>query len=203
MRLILIRHGQVIPPWKDKSDALYGCLDVDLSDEGKEEAKRAALYVKDENFDVVYHSGLHRAKYGAERIGHSDVRVEKGFKELDRGDWAGLTSSEIESANPGYKLRLASELSYRPPNGENFADLRARVSSAFSALTQSHPISSTICIVAHNWVIRAFIASSMSLPLSSYYDIDVPTASVTVIEYLTYDADDILKGVVVSKGVKP
>jgi len=67
MRLLLVRHGAVIPP---KPGCIYGAWDVELSELGKAEAHAAAAFLKKEEnrIDVVYHSPLKRAVFGAQEI---------------------------------------------------------------------------------------------------------------------------------------
>jgi len=65
--LILLRHGQSI--W-NQLNLFTGWVDVDLSDEGLEEAKTAGLILKNDGrkFDVIFTSGLTRSKHSAEII---------------------------------------------------------------------------------------------------------------------------------------
>ena len=60
MKLVLIRHGQ--STW-NKENLFTGWTDVDLSEQGKEEAAEAGRILKDEgyDFDVCYTSYLKRA----------------------------------------------------------------------------------------------------------------------------------------------
>ena len=59
-RLVLLRHGE--STW-NKENRFTGWTDVDLSDDGREEARRAAQLLKHEGFvfDVAYTSVLKRA----------------------------------------------------------------------------------------------------------------------------------------------
>lgn len=59
-KLVLIRHGQ--SHW-NKANRFTGWKDIDLSEQGREEAKRAAKLLKDEGFvfDEAYTSVLKRA----------------------------------------------------------------------------------------------------------------------------------------------
>lgn len=59
-RLVLIRHGE--SQW-NKENRFTGWIDVDLSDTGREEARRAGKLLKDEGFvfDIAYTSILKRA----------------------------------------------------------------------------------------------------------------------------------------------
>jgi len=59
-KIVLLRHGESI--W-NKENRFTGWTDVDLSDRGIEEAKKAAQVLKKENFvfDVAFTSVLKRA----------------------------------------------------------------------------------------------------------------------------------------------
>ena len=59
-KIVLIRHGESI--W-NKENKFTGWYDVDLSEKGKEEAKKAGQYLKKEGFkfDLAYTSVLKRA----------------------------------------------------------------------------------------------------------------------------------------------
>jgi 2,3-bisphosphoglycerate-dependent phosphoglycerate mutase len=59
-KLVLIRHGESV--W-NKENRFTGWTDVDLSEKGKEEAKKAGQYLKKEGFafDLAYVSVLKRA----------------------------------------------------------------------------------------------------------------------------------------------
>jgi 2,3-bisphosphoglycerate-dependent phosphoglycerate mutase len=60
IKLVLIRHGESI--W-NKENLFTGWTDVDLSDQGRNEAKKAGNLLKSEgyNFDIAYTSVLKRA----------------------------------------------------------------------------------------------------------------------------------------------
>ena len=60
MKLVLLRHGE--SEW-NKLNLFTGWTDVDLSEKGREEAKRAGVLLKNEgyDFDVCYTSRLKRA----------------------------------------------------------------------------------------------------------------------------------------------
>ncbi|MDB5005936.1 MAG: phosphoglycerate mutase, partial [Mucilaginibacter sp.] len=59
-KLVLLRHGESV--W-NKENRLTGWTDVDLSEEGVEQAKKAGLLLKkhDYNFDVGFTSLLKRS----------------------------------------------------------------------------------------------------------------------------------------------
>jgi len=52
MKLIITRHGQT--EWnKEGENRLQGRKDIELSEEGKEQAKKLALRLKDHNIEVT------------------------------------------------------------------------------------------------------------------------------------------------------
>ena len=59
-KLVLLRHGESI--W-NRENRFTGWVDVDLSEKGKEEAKKAGKILKDKGFtfDIAYTSVLKRA----------------------------------------------------------------------------------------------------------------------------------------------
>mmetsp|Transcript_5858 Transcript_5858/g.11090 ORF Transcript_5858/g.11090 Transcript_5858/m.11090 type:complete len:200 (+) Transcript_5858:73-672(+) len=104
-RLFLVRHGEVINPGGDRP-VYYGAMDVSLSPLGEQEARAAAEYLKRYDLQHIAASPLGRAKFGANEIlklqsgddgveANRDLVIYDGFKELDRGDWCGMTLDEI------------------------------------------------------------------------------------------------------------
>jgi 2,3-bisphosphoglycerate-dependent phosphoglycerate mutase len=57
-KLVLIRHGESL--W-NKENRFTGWTDIDLSEKGKKEARKAAKMLKDYTFDAAYTSVLKRA----------------------------------------------------------------------------------------------------------------------------------------------
>jgi len=55
MKLIITRHGQT--EWnKEGENRLQGRKDIELSEEGKEQAKKLALRLKDHNIELIFTS---------------------------------------------------------------------------------------------------------------------------------------------------
>jgi len=65
MKLTVVRHGETI---ENKKNILQGHLPGRLSDLGKEQAKKLALRLKSEKFDLIYSSDLARAADTAKEI---------------------------------------------------------------------------------------------------------------------------------------
>ena len=103
--------------------------------------------------------------------GNVPVSVEPGLRELDYGNWDGLTPDECRRRDP--ELRAAWEAdpyAVRAPDGESGADVAAR---SFPVLTEvedwaRHETGRVGVVVSHNHVIRIRLAALLGLPLREY-----------------------------------
>ena len=99
MKLVLLRHGE--SEW-NKLNLFTGWTDVDLSEKGREEAKRAGVLLKNEgyDFDVCYTSRLKRAIHTLnavlDEMDRAWLPVIKSWKLNERhyGALQGLNKSE-------------------------------------------------------------------------------------------------------------
>lgn len=99
IRLVLVRHGQSI--W-NLENRFTGWTDVELSEQGINEAKEAGKILKDKGFefDVAYTSVLKRAndtlKYILEELGEKDIPIKKSWRLNERhyGALQGLNKDE-------------------------------------------------------------------------------------------------------------
>jgi len=142
--ILLIRHGQ--SEW-NKLNLFTGFKNVELSEQGVEEANRAGQNFKNINlkFDLVYTSELKRAQDTAkiilENLGQYDELNVSGkiikninLNERDYGDLTGLNKKETADKfgeDQVHKWRRG--YSDRPPNGESLEDVVARVSKYFDS----------------------------------------------------------------------
>jgi len=167
-RLYLVRHGEVIPPG-GQHGVLYGCLDVPLSELGKQEAVAAADFFETVPLQQICSSPLSRAVYGANqvmRIQEKNFREETMFKrmivdvdftELSRGEWAGKTRQEIGEET--MKKFNQCDLSVTPKGGESYPAIMKRVLAARDALLQYTDTEKASCVVSHLQVTRCIIRS--------------------------------------------
>jgi broad specificity phosphatase PhoE len=187
-RLYLVRHGEVINPGGERA-VFYGSMDVSLSKLGELEAQAAGEYLSHFKLSKVFSSPLSRAIYGAEAVlkhqknfcDSQSIVILDGFKELDRGDWCGLTKEEIGS---DLMARFdACDESVTPTNGESFLSLKRRVMNALkTALAHMEPGTSA-CVVSHLQVTRCILSDALGIPVNEMVNLKVATASVTCIDY--------------------
>lgn len=177
-RLVLVRHAEPAP---DARGRCYGRLDVELSDHGREQAEALAVMLRDEPSDVVVSSPRLRALQTAAALGRP-VEVDERLCELDFGDFEGRTYEELGRDEPElFRRWMAAPTTVHFPNGESYADLRAR---ATAALADVRARAECAIVVTHGGVIRAALAAWLELPDHAIFRLDQRYCGVTVVEWL-------------------
>ncbi len=163
--LTLVRHGETEGV---SSIRLWGATDVALSEEGREQVRRAGLALEGERFTHAFTSPLGRARESAALVlrsrGPVPVVVDE-FREINFGRWEGLTFEEVAERDPeGYAQWQRSELEFRFPDGDQRKEFRERVQGAGRRLLAS--AGENILLVVHTGVIRALLADLLGLDLA-------------------------------------
>lgn len=127
--LVLVRHGQSI--W-NLQNRFTGWVDVPLSPQGEEEARRAARKIADLDFDVAYTSALRRAQDTLAIIQATndwnlpEIR-DQALNERMYGDLQGLDKDETRAIHGEEQVRIwRRSYDTPPPNGESLKDTAAR-----------------------------------------------------------------------------
>ncbi len=153
-RLILVRHGETAG---QSSIRYYGVTDVPLSDLGREQVRAAREHVRGETYEAVWASTLCRSWESARIVapGHP-IRLESDFREIDFGDWEGLTAEEIAVLAPERYAEWRSKgLEFTFPGGETRADFRLRIESGLERLRASGVESALVAV--HKGVVRTLL----------------------------------------------
>lgn len=183
MRLFLIRHGAVAP---ERHGSFYGGTEVRLSPEGEKEAIEAGLQMRPEELQGVYASPLSRAQFGAKQVlggRKMEIQTEPGLAEIDRGRWFGHTPDEIHEKYPGdLQAHAEDPWEWREHGGESLGDLRTRVLEALQRIRAAHLDSDAVAIVSHMFPTRAIVADALGMDLPAWTQLEIPTASISLIE---------------------
>ena len=173
-RLILVRHAE---PHEDARGRCYGSLDVGLSRRGEEQAAGLRL----SGFEAVYTSPRLRAVATARALDPTPI-VEDDLRELDFGDFEGRTYEEIERDEPElFRQWMEAPTTVRFPNGESYADLKARASRVLEEIRARHACA---VVVTHGGVIRAGLAEWLSLPDDAIFRLDQSYCGITIVDWL-------------------
>ncbi len=190
--IYLIRHGQTV----DSEERKYkGHIDVPLSEEGVEQARRLGEYMAGifdngshpaEGLDHIYCSDLSRAVKTAECI--SDPfglrpQVMPEIRERNFGRWEGMTFDEIRAEYPEEFDAWADDpLKFSPVGGESTEDVRDRVMPAFNEIVRVNQ-GKHIAIVAHGGVNRVVLCEILGIPLEHIFRVEQGFAGLSIIEF--------------------
>jgi alpha-ribazole phosphatase len=156
--VVLVRHGAT--EWNETKRA-QGQADIPLSDRGHAQAGDVARQLRDLDVTAVYSSDLARALDTARAIaGEHDLEVvvDPGFREVDQGEWTGLTTSEIKERWPEL-WGPARHYSARP-GGESPEQVTERALAALARAVEAHP-DGTVVVVSHGGTIRWLSAEAL------------------------------------------
>ena len=156
--VVLVRHGATI--WNETKRA-QGHADIPLSERGRAEADEIAHRLADLRVAAVYASDLARAVETAEPIAarhRVDVETDPGFREIDQGEWTGLTTAEIKERWP--ELWGAGRHYSARPGGESPEQVRRRALEALGRVVAAHP-DEMVVIVSHGGTIRWLSAETL------------------------------------------
>ena len=149
--LLIARHGET--DW-NRERRWQGHADPPLNDAGREQARALGVTLASGRVDAIWSSDLDRARATAEIVGSAlglPVRLDQRLREVDVGEWQGLTTSEIEIRYPEglAKLRLG-ETGW--VEGESIAAMAERVVSCLLAISVEHR-GGRILVVTHGGAI--------------------------------------------------
>lgn len=140
MDLFLIRHGHTDG---DRLDVIECNADFDLTDQGREQARKLVGYLEHlAPFDVLYSSGLKRAVHTAERISERfglDLNIDARLNEKNVGDMAGMPRKEAFNKYPAPVGGLKIHQKMGGGTGESMLEMQFRVTEFFSELLERHP----------------------------------------------------------------
>lgn len=155
MKVFFIRHG------KDDDRYRGGWSDLDLTPEGKQQAKLLADHLKENNHEYrigkIISSDLPRAVSTAQFISDEldiPVQTETQLREMNNGDLAGMPNDEAIERYPGIFFRsLKMDEPY--PNGESPNEFFARIKKWFDNFVEEYKnTDENILVVTHGGVIN-------------------------------------------------
>ncbi len=181
-RIILLRHGEV----ENAGSVFYSQQDVSLSDFGRKQSLALADRLKDVPFSMVFSSDLGRCLFLAEAIAEKRglvVESRSELREVDFGRWSGLSWEAVEARYPGALSERMEKLeSYRPPQGENLAEVALRVWRVIDEVLKKCK-EEAVAIVSHGGVNRVLIARAIGLSLNNIFTLEQDFACVNVLDF--------------------
>ena len=158
-RLIFIRHGESEANLKEIG---AGQLDYPLTELGHTQARLAAEYLlANEKIDVIYSSDLCRAMDTARPVADAlglPIQTDLRLREIDTGDWAGMSFRERELRYPEQIRILQTDYSHMKfPGGEAMFEVYRRMVACVLEIAKKNE-EKTVLIATHAGALRNYLA---------------------------------------------
>ncbi|HEY5892769.1 MAG TPA: histidine phosphatase family protein [Chthoniobacterales bacterium] len=183
-RIFLVRHGATVLSAEDR---FAGATDVPLSDEGRHQAQRLSLRLKDQKIDAVYASPLSRTMETASLIikPHKlPVHPREALREISHGRWEQLTRNEVEARFPDEMEDWDRDpYTFAPVGGESGLAVTARALPELIEIVRAHP-DGTALIVSHKATIRLLLSSLLGFDPRRYRDnLDQNPCALNIVDF--------------------
>jgi len=148
-----------------------GRTDLPLTEAGEAKAVALGPRLASLHFDEVYSSPLLRARRTAELAGFAGAQISPLLREVDYGDYEGLTTRAIRESKPGWEL-------FRDgcPGGETPDQIYSRAQAFIAEASRS---AGSVLAFAHGHILRAIAAAwiESDIMVSAGLMLDVATLS--------------------------
>jgi len=183
-RVFMVRHGATVLSAEDR---FAGATDVELSDEGREQARRLAERLNHEKIAAVYASPLGRTVETARILAAPhDLQVQTcdGFREISHGHWEGMKQRDVEEKFPHEMAEWEKDpYTFAPPGGESGLAVTARALPALIDLVREHA-GENILVVSHKATIRLLLSSLLGFDPRRYRDnLDQKPAALNIVDF--------------------
>ncbi|MEV5544698.1 histidine phosphatase family protein [Streptomyces sp. NPDC052309] len=162
-RVILWRHGQT--SWNVER-RFQGSTDVELTETGVAQARRAARLLANLGPDAIVASDLKRAAHTAAELAALtglEVTLEEGLRETYAGVWQGLTHDEIIARYGDEYMAWKRGEPVRRGGGELETEVADRAAPVVLGHAGKLPEDGTLVVVSHGGTIRTTIGRLLGL----------------------------------------
>jgi len=188
-RLYLVRHGEVDDAYHE---VFGGKIDMELSPNGHEQAKRLAKFLSGLHFDRIYRSPMVRVRQTAEPLIDAlgrQAEVIDDLREVDFGVWTGYKWHEIEkNFNANAEDWLVHLENNDIAEAESMLGYRSRVQRSLERM-MGEGEAQDLLVLCHGGVIRMLMSLLLKESFSKMDRYEVDFASLTVIEHRTSRAE--------------
>ncbi|MCU1348490.1 MAG: hypothetical protein JWO56_1520 [Acidobacteria bacterium] len=189
-RVLLVRHGATELSAEDR---FAGAIDVQLSDGGRDQARRLGTRLAGEPIAAAYASPMSRTLETARLIvapqpQTPEVTPVDALREIAHGRWEGRTRAEVEQLFPEeYRRYEHDPFSFAPTGGETGLQVIARSLPALLQLVERH-LGEQLLIVSHKATIRLLLSSLLGFDSRKYRDrLDQSPAALNILDFKDVD----------------
>ena len=179
LEIVLVRHGET--DW-NVGEVFRGRADVDLNENGIQQAELLGEYLSCEKIDFVYSSPLQRAtKTAAAIAAHHGLEVNSiaNLIDFDFGEWQGKSLEEVKAEYTElYRDWTDTPEQVRVPGGECLEDVSGRAMS-FVEDAVMRCGDGRIVFVSHRVVCKVMICGLLGMDNSRFHVIRIDNCGIT------------------------
>ena len=174
--LYLIRHGHT-----GSGKRCISRTDIPLDEFGAHQAKRLGAWAAGKKLAAVYSSPLQRALQTAGALTSLPVAVRDELREVDVGEWEGLTFDEIKNRYPGdFAKRGERPGTHPPPGGESIDGAGARLLECLQSILSGSE--GDIAVVSHGGANRGALCALLGQSFDKVAELPQPWGGISEIE---------------------
>jgi 2,3-bisphosphoglycerate-dependent phosphoglycerate mutase len=185
--LVLVRHGQ--SEW-NALGLWTGQEDVALTEQGKQEARKAAEHLRDIELHKAYSSTLSRAQQTLreikEALQHTELETthHEALNERHYGDYQAKNKWEIKDQIGEEEFtKLRRTWDHPVPHGETLKDVHARVLPYYEErILQDLKDGKNVIVAAHGNSLRALMKHLDDIADDKVHELEIGTGEVVVYE---------------------
>ena len=162
-----------------------GHSETDLTPKGEAQAKALGQRLTKVKLEAIYTSDFSRAIKTAGFIAGDRAltpRADPDLRELHYGEWELEKGGEVARKwRTQYRLMRHEDPAWRPPGGENVAEVRARTRAAFDRIVEAHE-GKKVLIVAHGTALNCLISTLLNMPESHVFRVEIANCGLTEVD---------------------
>lgn len=187
LHLYLLRHGETE---YSKTGGFCGELDPELTPEGLAMAQAFADQYKSLAWQAIFASPMKRTIATAMPLSQAagvNVQLRNGLKEINYGQWEGLTAEYVREHFSDDYLQWLTEPAWNPPTGgESSVQIASRASLVMAEIEENFT-EGNVLVVSHKATIRIILCSLLGMDVGRYRNrIELPVASVSLMRFGVY-----------------
>jgi len=159
LEVCLVRHGQSL---SNAAGVWQGQGDSPLSDAGQAQVEGLGRALDGQVYDLVLSSDLSRAAATAKASG-ALVEHDRAWREIDVGDWEGLTMEQVVVRFPEQIEALKARKSFAIGGGESWPEVFARADASLDALRARLPEGGRAIVFTHGGIIAALVSGLLGV----------------------------------------
>ncbi len=154
LEVCLVRHAESV---SNAKGVWQGHGDAPLSDRGRTQTDALERVLAKEHYDLVISSDLTRAADTARSAG-GRLELDPAWREIDVGDWEGMTMEEVVEQFPEQIAALRERRVFAVGGGESWPEVFARADRALRVLRDRMPDGGRVIVFTHGGIIAAILA---------------------------------------------